>query len=55
MYNVLYLFDSSKSVMKSIVTVENRYVWELVLISAKGGTDRYILTFIYWHSVHPYT
>ena len=45
-YNALYLFDSSKSVIKSIVTIKNGYVWGLALIDAKEGANRCVLTFI---------
>ena len=54
MYNVLYPFDSSKLIIKSMITVENGYIWGLALISAKRGADRCVLTFICWHSTHPY-
>ena len=46
-YNALYSFDSSKSVIKSIVTVENGYAWGSALIGAREGANRCILTFIY--------
>ena len=54
MYNVLYLFNSGKLVIKSIVTVKNRYVWESVLIGVKEGANGCVLTFICWHSVYSY-
>ena len=41
--------------MKSIVTVENRYVWGLALIGTRGGANGCVLTFICWHNAHPYT
>ena len=46
MYNILYFFDSSKLMIKSMITVKNGYIQELALISAKGGADRCVLTFI---------
>ena len=51
-YNVLYPFDSGRSVIKFMVTVKNGYAWESALIGIRGGTDRYVLTFICRYSAH---
>ena len=54
MYNISYLFDSSRSVIKSIITIENKYAWGSALIGIKESANGYVLTFIYWYSIHSY-
>ena len=37
---MLYLFNSNKLVIKSIMTIENEYIYKLALINTKKDTNR---------------